>query len=210
MRRALVAGEDAELRDRLAGLFTSLGFAVVTVEDGDGALAVARAEAVDVAAIDEARRDLDPAALRHLQRLCPLVVAAVQGEVLSDDGDSMETPAPRPAGGDAHLDCPGRTGAVTSAGDLEIDWRSISVRRHGEPVELSDQDLRLLCSLVEHAGEVLSRKELLHLVWGCGYLGESRMVDVAVCRLRQRIEDDPAAPRYVRTRRGQGYVFEPG
>lgn len=95
-------------------------------------------------------------------------------------------------------------------GDLEIDWRNLRVMQGGRSVVLSSQDLRLLCVLVRHRQQVLSRHELLELVWGVGYLGRSRMVDMAIRRLRERLEPDPASPRYIHTARGRGYYFACG
>jgi DNA-binding response OmpR family regulator len=79
------------------------------------------------------------------------------------------------------------------------------VERDGEPVALTRTEFRLLAELVMAGGRILTREDLLEKVWGYGYFGDSRIVDVHVRRLRQRIEPDPANPRYVVTARGLGY-----
>ncbi|KOV83755.1 response regulator transcription factor [Nocardia sp. NRRL S-836] len=94
-------------------------------------------------------------------------------------------------------------------GDLTIDRDGLVVTRLGRPVSLAPTELRLLLELSAAPGRVLSRQQLLETVWDQGYLGDSRLVDACVQRLRSKIEDDPAAPRYVQTVRGFGYRFGP-
>jgi DNA-binding response OmpR family regulator len=94
-------------------------------------------------------------------------------------------------------------------GDLTIDRDGLVVTRLGRPVSLAPTELRLLLELSAAPGRVLSRQQLLETVWDQGYLGDSRLVDACVQRLRSKIEDDPAAPSYVQTVRGFGYRFGP-
>ena len=75
----------------------------------------------------------------------------------------------------------------------------------GREIPLTVTEFRLLYELARHAGQVLTRDQLLELVWGYTYLGDSRLVDVHVQRLRAKIEDDPAHPLLVLTVRGVGY-----
>jgi DNA-binding response OmpR family regulator len=90
-------------------------------------------------------------------------------------------------------------------GDLSIDPGAFVVRRGSEEVPLTVTEFRLLYELVRHAGQVLSRDQLLELVWGYSYLGDSRLVDVHVQRLRAKMEEDPAHPGLIITVRGVGY-----
>ena len=94
-------------------------------------------------------------------------------------------------------------------GDLTIDRAALVVRKDGAPVSLAPTELRLLLELSATPGRVLSRQQLLESVWEHGYLGDSRLVDACVQRLRAKIEDDPTAPVYVQTVRGFGYRFGP-
>ncbi len=98
---------------------------------------------------------------------------------------------------------------VERHGGLAVDRAALLVSRHGQPVGLAPTELRLLLELSATPGRVLSRQQLLELVWDQGYLGDSRLVDACVQRLRAKIEDDPAAPVYVQTVRGFGYRFGP-
>jgi two-component system KDP operon response regulator KdpE len=92
-------------------------------------------------------------------------------------------------------------------GDLRIDHLGKRVTKGGEEVRLSPTEYRLLTCLAGSVGVVLSRDELLEKVWGPAYRGEGEILRVALWRLRQKLEDDPASPRYILTRPGMGYVF---
>ncbi|RJQ83378.1 DNA-binding response regulator [Pseudonocardiaceae bacterium YIM PH 21723] len=94
-------------------------------------------------------------------------------------------------------------------GGLEIDRMALTVRRGGTPVSLTPTELKLLLELSSSPGQVLSREQLLRAVWEHDYLGDSRLVDACVQRLRAKIETDPAKPVYVQTVRGFGYRFGP-
>jgi DNA-binding response OmpR family regulator len=83
------------------------------------------------------------------------------------------------------------------------------VSKGGTAIGLAPTELRLLLELSAAPGRVLSRQQLLESVWEQAYLGDSRLVDACVQRLRAKIEDDPANPRYVQTVRGFGYRFGP-
>lgn len=90
-------------------------------------------------------------------------------------------------------------------GPLTVDPGAYAVRRGTEEIPLTVTEFRLLYELARHAGQVLTRDQLLELVWGYSYLGDSRLVDVHVQRLRAKIEEDPAHPALILTVRGVGY-----
>ncbi len=94
-------------------------------------------------------------------------------------------------------------------GDLVVSPRSGEVSVDGESVHLTRTELRLLTVLAAAEGEIVSREQLLARVWHYDYLGDSRMVDAHVHRLRLKIEQDPANPRRLRTVRGLGYRLAP-
>jgi DNA-binding response OmpR family regulator len=98
---------------------------------------------------------------------------------------------------------------VERHGNLTIDREGLVVTKNGAPVALAPTELRLLLELSASPGRVQSRQHLLESVWDQGYLGDSRLVDACVQRLRAKIEDDPAVPLYVQTLRGFGYRFGP-
>ena len=93
-------------------------------------------------------------------------------------------------------------------GDLEIVPEEGVVRRDGQEVHLTKTEFRLLVELAQSPGRVFSREVLLERVWGYGYFGDGRLVDVHVRRLRTKVEADPANPRHVVTVRGLGYKLQ--
>jgi two-component system alkaline phosphatase synthesis response regulator PhoP len=100
-----------------------------------------------------------------------------------------------------------RPPATLTAGDLEIDWAAMEVRRNGSPVTLSAMELRLLRYLTSHAGMVVSRDELLREVWNQAEPGYTRTVDVHIASLRRKIEADPRSPALILTVPGFGYKW---
>ena len=105
-------------------------------------------------------------------------------------------------------------GAVKPAGQrlelgrITIDPDLMVVYKDGRPLELTQREYELIRFLASQPGKVFSREALMEHVWNYeGYVGDVRAVDVAVRRLREKVEDDPAAPQFVVTRRGLGYYF---
>ena len=94
-----------------------------------------------------------------------------------------------------------------SIGDLRIDPQRKEVTVAEEEVRLSPTEYRLLWCLADNAGSLLSRDELLTQVWGKAYKGEDEILRVTLWRLRQKLKDDPAAPSYIVTRPGLGYML---
>jgi DNA-binding response OmpR family regulator len=99
--------------------------------------------------------------------------------------------------------------ARATFGDLTIDRSGYVVTKLGRPIDLAPSEMRLLLALSDAPEQVLSRGQLLEAVWEQQYLGDSRLVDACVQRLRLKIEDVPGAPVYVQTVRGFGYRFGP-
>ena len=94
---------------------------------------------------------------------------------------------------------------VVRFGDLELRREQGVVTKAGEELALTRTEFRMLCEFAEHADAVLSRDQLLEHVWGYEYLGDSRLVDAHVRRLRLKIEDTPDEPQRIVTVRGLGY-----
>ena len=95
-----------------------------------------------------------------------------------------------------------------AVGPLDVDPAAFTARKDGEDMRLTATEFRLLLELARRPGQVFTREMLLERVWNYDYLGDSRMVDVAVQRLRAKVEDDPAHPKLVTTIRGVGYRLE--
>jgi DNA-binding response OmpR family regulator len=93
-------------------------------------------------------------------------------------------------------------------GELEVDLAAHEVSRDGQQIELTAREFDLLRVLIEHPRQVLGREQLFELVWGS--FGDRSAVAVYVGRLRQKLEPDPAKPRYIVTVWGAGYRLDPG
>lgn len=91
--------------------------------------------------------------------------------------------------------------------DLQVDTGRMEVLKAGQPVDLTHKEYLLLVYLMNNAGYVISREKLLAEVWGYDFYGDERTVDVAIRRLREKIEEDPGQPCYIRTKRGAGYFI---
>ncbi|HET6934517.1 MAG TPA: response regulator transcription factor [Candidatus Angelobacter sp.] len=98
-------------------------------------------------------------------------------------------------------------GSIRS-GDLEIDATAMMVSLRGNPVTTTATEFRLLHYLAQHAGRVCTRDQILDAVWRETTFVSPRSVDVYVRKLREKIEEDPEHPRYIKTVRGTGYRFE--
>ncbi|MGN0985246.1 MAG: response regulator [Candidatus Enterenecus sp.] len=93
-------------------------------------------------------------------------------------------------------------------GRIAVDTQAMMVYKDGVPLDLTQREYELVRVLASQRGQVLSREALMEQVWNYGnYVGDVRAVDVAVRRLREKIEDDPANPEFIVTRRGLGYSF---
>jgi two-component system KDP operon response regulator KdpE len=99
------------------------------------------------------------------------------------------------------------TQPVVRAGDIEVDLIKRLVSRGGEPVRLSPREYDLLAKLVEAGGRVVTHRQLLASVWGPANVEDVQYLRVFVGHLRQKLEPDPASPRYLITESGVGYRF---
>jgi len=100
------------------------------------------------------------------------------------------------------------TEKILKIGELEIDRERYTVSIKGKPIKLSATEFKLLLFLAERKGKVFSRGQLLDAIWRDEAFVEPRTVDVHIRRLRSHIEEDPANPRYIKTMRGLGYLFD--
>ena len=100
---------------------------------------------------------------------------------------------------------------MSAGGALTINTDSFQVFKNGKPIELTQREYELLTFLASHPDKVFSRVDLMEQVWNYGYVGDDvRTVDVTVRRLREKIEDDPASPRYILTRRERAFGAQRG
>ena len=103
---------------------------------------------------------------------------------------------------------PGAGSTMDAGGGLLVNTDTYQVTKGGKVIDLTQREYELLAFLASHPGKVYSRIDLMEQVWNYGYVGDDvRTVDVTVRRLREKIEDNPASPAYILTRRGVGYYF---
>jgi two-component system, OmpR family, response regulator RegX3 len=98
-------------------------------------------------------------------------------------------------------------GAVLEVGDVRMELERHQTVHAGEPLELTVKEYELLRMLLEHAGRVVTREQLIREVWDTNWFGSTKTLDVHVSALRRKLGDDPAAPRYLHTVRGVGFRF---
>lgn len=99
---------------------------------------------------------------------------------------------------------------VEVAGPFTIDHKKYRVSADQKNLKLTPKEFELMQYLVSHENQVLSRDQLLQGVWGFDYSGQSRMVDIQIAHLREKIEPDSKSPKYLKTIRGFGYEFSTG
>lgn len=92
-------------------------------------------------------------------------------------------------------------------GDIELNFRQYQATKKGQPIELSPREFELLKYFVQHRGEAVTREQLLDDVWGYDNYPTTRTVDNHIAKLRQKVEEDPAEPRYIITVHRVGYKF---
>lgn len=100
------------------------------------------------------------------------------------------------------------SGAGASYGPFTVDRSLQSISKDGRPLELTQREYDIICYFLKSPSRVVSREELMEKVWGYDYYGDLRAVDVAMRRLREKLEDDPAEPKYLMTKRGAGYYLQ--
>ncbi len=120
------------------------------------------------------------------------LLARIKANIRRSDITAAAAPAARPM----------------EVGRISVDTQAMMVYKDGKPLELTQREYELVRVLSAQRGQVFSRETLMEQVWNYeGYVGDVRAVDVAVRRLREKLEDDPAEPQFIVTRRGAGYVF---
>jgi len=223
MATVLLVEDDPAARQGLELALRRLGYEVRPAETGEAALDGMGEDAVDVVVLDVMLPGVDGFEVcRRLRRDSDVPVI-----MLTARGDDIDIVVGLEAGADDYVVKPveprvldariravlrrmARAGSPAETyGELVIDRGSLVVRRSGREVSLTPTELRLLLVLSGSPRQVFSREQLLGLVWEQDYLGDSRLVDACVQRLRAKIETDTAEPRYIQTVRGFGYRFGP-
>lgn len=222
--RVLLVEDDASIREVTALGLQRAGFRVTTAGDGRSGLAHARQPVFDLVILDVMLPGLDGFEVcREIRRTSRVPIV-----MLTARTDTIDVVVGLESGADDYVKKPfevaelvARVRAVLrraageppepvlSVGPLEIDPAKFTVRRDGAELSLTATEFRVLLELARRPGQVFTREVLLERVWDYDYLGDSRLVDVAVQRLRAKVEERPSEPRLIRTVRGAGYKLDP-
>ena len=223
MTTVLLVEDDPAARQGLELALRRLGYQVRPAGNGEAALDGIGRDGVDVVVLDVMLPGLDGFEVcRRLRRGSDVPVI-----MLTARGDDFDIVGGLEAGADDYVVKPveprvldariravlrrqARVGSPAEThGELVIDRSSLTVAQRGREISLTPTELRLLLVLSGSPRQVFSRQQLLDLVWEHDYLGDSRLVDACVQRLRAKIETDSSEPRYIQTVRGFGYRFGP-
>jgi two-component system response regulator RegX3 len=226
-RTILVVEDDATLRETLVDALEVEGFRVIAAADGRAALVRFRADKPDLVLLDLMLPELSGIEVCRIIRAesgVPIVMLTAKDSEL-DKVVGLEL------GADDYVTKPFSlrelsariralfrrseqvaapdtgAGSVVDLGRVQVDLAGHRLLRDGEPVAIKPKAFELLAFLLRNPGQAFTRDQLLERVWGYDYAGETRTVDVHVHWLRTTLEDDAAAPRFIHTVRGVGYVF---
>lgn len=225
MARILLVEDDPGIRAALGLALEDEGYEVVQAPNGRLGLALAASEQPDLVLLDLRLPDVSGFEVcREIRQRSNVPIIIVTAQT-----DTHDLVAGLEAGADDYVTKPvntkelaariraalrrlvrettGRLPDVVRFGDIELRRDAGTVSKSGSEVALTKTELRLLMEFVEHPNMVLSRDQLLERVWGYDYLGDSRLVDAHIRRLRVKIEDTPNEPRHIVTARGLGYRF---
>jgi DNA-binding response OmpR family regulator len=224
--RILVVEDDASIREPTTSLLRDEGYDTDEADTAEAALASFERRPADCVLLDVMLPDLDGFEVcRRLRARSDVPIIMVTARA-----DSYDVVAGLEAGADDYVAKPfepkeltarirallrrvqgfgGDAGVINLGERLEVLREEGVVRIYGEEVHLTRTEFRLLCELAASPGRVFSREVLLESVWGYDYIGDTKLVDVHVYRLRTKIEADPSKPQHLLTVRGLGYKVQP-
>lgn len=222
MPTILVADDEANIRELCSLYLEKEGYRVVPAADGEEALTMAREHPPDLIVLDLMMPKLDGYEVtKQLRRNSDVPILMLTAR--SEDVDRI---VGLELGADDYLGKPFHPRELTArvkailrrasgpsttphgrlvVGPLSLDWERRQAELSGEPLALRNKEFELLRSLADHVGIVLTRDQLLELVWGYEYFGDSRTVDVHVNQLRRKLGDPDQAGIAIETVRGVGY-----
>ncbi|HLA17987.1 MAG TPA: response regulator transcription factor [Dehalococcoidia bacterium] len=225
MKKILVVDDEPTLVATLKYNLERDGFQVVTAEDGESALNLARSHRPDLVLLDLMLPGLDGF------QVCRILRREMQAPILmlTAKGDEIDKVVGLELGADDYVTKPfsmrellARVRAllrradirpegereVLTSGDLSVDLAKREATRSAQAVPLKPKEFELLAFFMRNRQRAFTREQLLNQIWGYDYAGDTRTVDVHVSWLRQKIEDQPQKPARIVTVRGLGYRFD--
>jgi two-component system KDP operon response regulator KdpE len=220
----LVIEDERQIRRFLHANLTAEGFSVLEAETAREGRAEAARHRPDLVLLDLGLPDEDGLSVLHALRewsQVPIIILSARNQeadkvcALDAGADDYLT---KPFGVAElmarirvalrhHANAAGGDEPVIAVGDLKIDLAAHTVERRGEAVRLTPLEFKLLTELARHHGKVLTHRHLLREVWGPNAVEHSHYLRIYMAQLRQKLEDDPAQPRYLQTETGIGYRF---
>ena len=225
MSRIYVIEDDENIRQLVATALQAFGYQVSAFETAGEGIAALEKEAPDLMLFDIMLPDIDGVeAVRQIRKNPAYETLPIM--MLTAKNSELDKVAGLDAGADDYLTKPfgilelkarvqallrrtarSRRTSVLTGQDLTLNCDTRDVTKNGKPLELTYKEFELLKLLMENSDRVMTRSELLNLVWGIDFEGETRTLDMHVRTLRQKLGDDAENPRYIRTVRGVGYRF---
>jgi two-component system KDP operon response regulator KdpE len=218
--RVLVVDDEVQIRRFLRIALEANGYRVYEAANGQDAIQEAARLRPDLVILDMGLPDMEGLAV--LERLrerspTPVIILSVRDAdrdkvaALDAGADdyltkpfSLEELMARMRAAQRHA-MPGPPSLEFCSGDVRVDLAHRQVTKNGEAVRLTPTEYALLRLLIQHAGKVLTHKQILKEVWGPEYVDETHYLRVYFAQLRQKLEDDPALPRLILTEPGVGY-----
>ncbi len=225
MTRLLLVDDEANFLRALGTSLRARGYQVDLAATGEEGLDLAAANPPDVVLLDLGLPGIDGLQvlerLRERSRVPVIVLSARHNEsskvaALDLGADDYVT---KPFGMDellARLRAALRRGTVAdetagvSTADFSVDLVAKQVRSSGREIRLTPTQWHLVEIMVRNAGRLVSQRELLELVWGPTFAGQTHYLRIFMAQIRRKLEPEPSRPRYFLTEPGMGYRFEPG
>lgn len=211
----LIVANDKEVTNHLATFFNKKEYSILTAHSGRQALAQAKARLPDAIVLDATSPRLSVKRLvRSLHRGShPLMFLLAQNPNRIEGGSNGAVVLPRATtpkklSQRVRNALDNRPPRELKVGVLTLNVERRRVARGNRAHKLTPKEFELLRVFMTHAGQIVSRKTLMQEIWHTDYLGDTRTLDVHMRWLREKIEDDPNAPRLLVTVRGEGYRLE--
>lgn len=227
MKKILVCEDEMAIREFVVWHLQRAGFTVIETASGEDALKQAAEQTVDVAILDVMLPGIDGfevcRQLRQQDAFMGIVMLTARSQEtekisgLQYGADDYVTKPFSPAELLARIEALYRRvqllknrqqSEVISRGQFALYLRDRVLKHKNEQVTLTHIEFEILEYLFSHAGECLTREDILHTVWGEDFVGDDKVVDVNIRRLRMKTETDPSAPRHLLTVWGKGYMWQ--
>jgi len=229
MKRVLVVEDEYAIRDLITLNLTIAGYNVTDVDNAEAALKVYSEQpgSFDIALLDIMLPGMSGLELCNILRRDNKSLGIIILSARTQEKDKIEGLS---IGADDYMIKPFSVGEMVArvdaiyrrtrnsdelkdeqtllSGDFTLDRRSRMVMKNGEQLDLTQVEYQLMELFIENIGVALDRESILRAVWGKEFVGDIKIVDVNICRLRMKVEDEPSAPQHIITVWGYGYRWQ--